>query len=307
MIGRWWSMFGDWIANTAMPSPGRIVLWWFVLLVVWSLVRARATSVVTEADVTVHEPEASWTIRCLITFNSAFVLQNACDMVYLWGGVGLPDGMTYATYAHRGAYPLVAAALCAGAFVLVCVRPGGLAERSPLVRWLVFAFLAQTVVLTVSSWWRLDLYVDVYGLSRWRLAALAWMALVALGLIFIALRIKGQRSSRWLIEANAWAVLLVVTGAAFGDSDGLIARHNVSRSLAGQQRFDLAYTASLGTAALPALAVYSTTTQDAAAQVEVERLRGQLREELADWRSWTWRRWAVRGDMREIEQARKKP
>ena len=31
----------------------------------------------------------------------------------------LPDGMTYANYAHRGAYPLMLTGLLAGAFALV--------------------------------------------------------------------------------------------------------------------------------------------------------------------------------------------
>ncbi len=294
LIGRWWGLFGDWLGEIGLPAPGRIVMWWTVLIAVAALARAHARTRGQTVDSAVREPDPHWTSRCLIAFNLAFALQNACDLVYLWAGAGLPAGMTFAAYAHRGAYPLVAAALLAGGFVLVCVRPGGLAERSPLARRLVVAFLVQTVVLAVSSWWRLDLYVEAYGLSRWRLAALVWMGLVALGLALIGVRIAARRSGRWLVEANAWALAVVLVVAAVADLDGLIARHNVERSLTARVTFDLAYTASLGIAALPALERYAAAEHDPDALVEVARLRRALKDALADWRGWNLRVWMVR-------------
>ncbi len=38
-------------------------------------------------------------LRSLIVFNLLFVLQSAMDLAYLWGGVTLPDGMSYAVFA----------------------------------------------------------------------------------------------------------------------------------------------------------------------------------------------------------------
>jgi len=294
LIGRWWGAFGDWLSSIGLPTPGRIAMWWTTLVVVWAMARIRGRLTPVIAEAVVREPDPDWTVRCLICFNAVFVLQNTCDVVYLWGGAGLPDGLTFAAYAHRGAYPLVATALLAGAFVMICVRPGGLTERSPLARWLVLGFLAQTVILAVSSWWRLDLYVEAYGLSRWRLAALIWMGLVALGLLLIAVRIGGLRSSRWLIEANAWTLSGALLLTALGDADGLIARHNVERSLAAEATFDLGYTASLGPAALPSLERYVAVYRDPDAIREVARLRSELKEGLADWRAWTCRRWLIR-------------
>ena len=77
--------------------------------------------------------------RSLVLFNVLFALQSALDLTYLWGGASLPDGMTHAHYAHRGAYPLIATALLAAGFVLIAMRPGGPAEQSRLIRPLVLA------------------------------------------------------------------------------------------------------------------------------------------------------------------------
>src|SRR4029450_12672491 len=99
-------------------------------------------------------------------------------------------------YAHRGAYPLVVTALLAAAFVLVAMRPGGPAEKSRVIRPLVYLWVGQNVLLVASSILRLDLYVDIYMLPYWPIAAFIWMGLVALGLILIMARIALNRPDR---------------------------------------------------------------------------------------------------------------
>lgn len=290
------SAIGTWLAECDLPGPARILLWWAAAGGLWLLGRARARANAASSGASGREPSTDWTLRCLAAFNLAFLVQNACDAAYLWAGTALPEGMTYATYAHRGAYPLVIAALLAGIFVLACVRPGGAAERSRWARVLVVAFLAQTVVLTASAWWRLDLYVDVYGLTRWRLAALVWMALIGIGLALVGWRIVRRLGNRWLVEANAWVVAAVLVIAALGDSDGLIVRYNVDRALTrrNEPALDIDYCASLGIAALPALAEYDDSRAGSRASAEaVARLRSELRRDLADWRGVNARRWLV--------------
>ena len=93
----------------------------------------------TVADVPVPPPlpplvsaeflNPSTILRSLILFNLLFAAQSILDGIYLWGHVALPDNLTYAAYAHRGAYPLIATALLAAAFVLVAMRPGGPARE----------------------------------------------------------------------------------------------------------------------------------------------------------------------------------
>ena len=124
---------------------------------------------------------------------------DALDLVYLWGGVALPDGMTYAGYAHRGAYPLIATALLAAGFVLVAMRPGGPAERSPMIRTLVFLWVAQNVMLVMSSMLRLELYVEIYSADAVARRRRLWMVLVAAGLVLILRAFAFNRSNAWLI------------------------------------------------------------------------------------------------------------
>lgn len=138
--------------------------------------------------------------RARALFNAVFLVQNLLDVKYLWAGAALPAGVTYATYAHRGAYPLVAIALLAGVLTVLIFSTGRSAE--PGWKWpriLVYLWLGQNVFLIASSILLLGKYVFVYSLTRLRLAAAVWMLLAAAGFCFILIKIVRGKSLRWLV------------------------------------------------------------------------------------------------------------
>ncbi|NLH82914.1 MAG: DUF4173 domain-containing protein, partial [Phyllobacteriaceae bacterium] len=195
------------------------------------------------------------TVRSLVAFNGLFALQTATDLEYLWAGVGLPAGMTHAEYAHRGAYPLMVAAIVAAGFVLLALR-GEDADRPPRVRLLLLAFVGQGLMLVVSSMLRLELYVAAYSLTLWRLSAFVWMGLVAFGFASILVRILARHSNRRLAAVNAAATLLTLWGACFVDDVDLVARWNIAHcaeTTGYGARLDLDHLLSLGVGVVPAL------------------------------------------------------
>ena len=217
-------------------DPIRIVFWVLVSVVAWPFLRPRPRR--TDLPRVSARLDAStmtgtipvWlsllggqaaVLRALILFNAVFAVQTLLDVAYLWGGVELPEGVDYAAYAHRGAYTLIATALLAAAFVLIALRPGTAVAGDRLIRALVYLWIGQNVALVISAMLRLDLYVEVYALTHWRLAAFVWMGIVATGLVLICMRIAWRRSDRWLIGANIAAVAFVLVGSCFIDAAAL--------------------------------------------------------------------------------------
>ncbi|NNF80175.1 MAG: DUF4173 domain-containing protein, partial [Rhizobiales bacterium] len=213
-------------------------------------------------------------------------------------------GMTYASYAHRGAYTLILTALLAAGFVLFSVRPGAPSEHSSRVRMLLLLWTAQNAVLVQYSVLRLNLYVDIYALTYWRLAAGAWMALVFAGLVLIFLKFFWGKSVRWLINANLVCLSLVLFAAGNANFPEWIANHNTRPPEPGKVRvLDAEYLAALGPAALPAVdhvlvhpehfALGGSKVHHAQALLRLKRDRDQLvrrvEERAANWRSWGWR------------------
>ncbi|TIX36969.1 MAG: DUF4173 domain-containing protein, partial [Mesorhizobium sp.] len=199
VIEYWFSLI-DLMALLDLIQLPRLAFWLFVLAGVWALLRPRlprflrrrrvspASAPATPATRTTIEDIVfgkAAILRALVVFNILFAVQSALDATYLWGGIALPDGLTYAAYAHRGAYPLIVTALLAAGFVLAALRPGSATSGDPLIRRLVYVWVAQNIVLVISSILRLDLYVGIYALTYWRVAAFVWMGLVAAGLVLI--------------------------------------------------------------------------------------------------------------------------
>lgn len=331
IIDRWLALLDVWLLLDLI-SIGRIVFWLVVAALVWALLRPRLPRLprwlrrrttgagTTDGKLTITHPSAGDAgaedagaptlrdvifsegaiLRALVVFNAMFAVQTVLDASYLWGGVALPEGLTYAGYAHRGAYPLIVTALLAAGFVLVSLRPGSAMSANRLIRALVYVWIAQNVVLVVSSILRLDLYVGIYSLTYWRVAAFIWMGLVGAGLVLIMARIALGRSNEWLLGANLATLGAVLYACCFINFATIIANYNVmhNRELTGQgYSLDQDYLRSLGPAAIPAMDVFLERTPEleTAGRMVMER-EIEKRDFLArqqNWRAWGFRNWRL--------------
>ncbi len=307
VIGNWmssiWERLEHWLEwLPEFLRPGRILLWLLVGTAVYGVLRHQIWSRRKDAGVTAPPVQSAGmvshelAIRCLLVFNVVFAVQSLLDVIYLYGGMTLPKGMTYAHYAHRGAYPLVATALLAGLFVLMSFRTGGAAHRSVWARRLVYAWIAQNVFLLFSTIWRLAMYVEVYSLSRWRVAAMIWIGLVAIGFGWVIWKILWHKTNVWLLRVNFATLASVLYVSTFVNFSGMIADFNVRhcKEVDGQGvPLDAAYLQSLDVEALPALTWVEPRVADGTKRVvkgAEKSLKKELDEELGDWRGWTFRR-----------------
>ena len=288
-------------------NPVRSLFWLFILALCWPLlhVRGRIRAKVTSAPLRPVDAALLGPVvfrRSLLLFNALFALQTLMDVGYLWGGRALPEGMSYATYAHRGAYPLMVTALIAGAFVLEATRGREDVQTSGQSRWLLLAFVAQNVLLVVSSIFRLDLYVAAYGLTEMRLAAGAWMGLVAFGLVAIVVQLELRKSRAWLFRVNGVAALAAVYAACFVNTPDLITRFNLAHTAqvtATPLRADWYYLQSLGPQIIPALDAFiaaASATEPGLAkarEVRAALIRNMNGRRPRGWRQWSLEAWRL--------------
>ncbi|NEU98142.1 DUF4153 domain-containing protein [Bradyrhizobium uaiense] len=291
-------------------SIGRMLFWIAAAALVWPFIHIRWRNYVEVAEErprsTANDPPRSTglsffgpgtILRSLILFNLLFSIQTILDLIYLWGNGTLPADVTYASYAHRGAYPLIITALLAASFVLVTMRPGGLAERSRVMRSLVYLWIGQNVLLVISAMLRLDLYVQIYLLTYWRIAAFVWMLLVVLGLVLILVRIVQRRSNEWLIHANLVTLAIVLYTCSLINFAAIIADYNIghSREASGSGvNLDMDYLIRLGPQALPAIdRGLQLHSFDPNLVYRRNCLVQEQREQMTSWRSWGFRSWRL--------------
>jgi len=177
------------------------------------------------------------------------------------------------------------------------MQPGGPAEQSKVMRPLVYLWVAQNVLLVASSILRLDLYVQIYLLTYWRVAAFVWMLLVALGLLLIVARIVLRRSNNWLIHANLIALTATIYICSLINLAAMIADYNVSHSREASGKgvwIDTNYLVQLGPQALPSI---DKAIQIRGADPNLVSRRDSLveeqRKDMASWRSWGFRSWRL--------------
>jgi Domain of unknown function (DUF4153) len=283
-----------WIAGFLMIWPFIQLRWRCRVLIDLDALASDSTKLNTQGDAPHKSPDvlsAHMVLRSLILFNLLFSVQTVLDIIYLWGNGKLPADVTYADYAHRGAYALILTALLAAGFVLTAMRPGGPAEASRIIRPLLYLWIAQNVMLVLSSIERLHLYVEIYQLTEWRVAAFIWMLLVAIGLMLIVARIVLRRPDQWLIRA----ILISLTGTlyvcALINFALIIADYNVAHSLEAGGRgvnIDKTYLAGLGPQALPAIdKARRLLPNDQCLVSSRARLVEQQQRIMASWRGWS--------------------
>lgn len=218
---------------------------------------------------------------------AAFVL---VQFRYLFGGNELVrelTGMSYAEYARRGFFELVAVA--ALSLPLLLAADHWLDQRDPVrvrrVRQLSGVMLLLLDVMLASALLRMWLYTAQFGLTELRFyttAFMGWLVLVFGWFVATVLRGRRERFGTGALLAG-WLVLAALN---LVNPDGVIAEVNLGRAARGRP-LDVAYAATLSADALPAFhrGLPRLGTNDACAAAV--RLEGRWREELAAAERWT--------------------
>lgn len=293
-----------WIEQLSLPELdestfARLVLWAFLIWAAWWLLRPKPVRRLLQTfdgrgDMALPGIDRASIFLSLLAFNAVFLMQNCMDAAWLWGWLPLPDGMTMAGYAHRGAYPLIVTALLTAVFVVVALRPGSATASDPTVRKLVVLWIAQNVFLVFNAAVRTLDYIGAYSLTILRLAALLWMGLVAVGLVLVLWRMLAGRSAAWLINANLAAAGILLTSVCFVDLGAISARWNVRHaSEAGGKGapLDLCYLNGLDGAALLPLIELEQRGLAGSFGERVSRVRRQVHYRVLDSQQdggWQW-------------------
>ncbi len=219
----------------------------------------------------------------LAALNLLFTVFVLVQLTVLFGGAGhvlRQAGLTYAEYARHGFWQLLSVTALTLLVLVAAARWAPRATRTDraLVRVLLGGLAALTLVVVASALYRMDLYADVYGLTRLRLLVAAcelW-----LGLVFLLVLLAGLRwGAAWLPRTVVATAVLTLVGLVAVDPDRLIATHNVDR-YERTGRIDVDHVANLSADAAPALDRLPARLRDCA----LRDIAADLASRPDDWR-----------------------
>lgn len=260
--------------------------------------RGLSTGTAVPLDVLPRRPTLGITevTTALTVINLLFLAFVVVQFRYLFAGdalVQLTADLTYAEYARRGFFELVAAAtlvlplLLAGDWLLTRERR----RDDQLFRLLSGVTIALVLAVAASALQRLRLYLTGYGLTESRFYAAVLLFWTVVLLIWFAVTVlRGRRDAfafGGLVAAYATIALLFVA-----NPDAIIVRTNIARATGGATDtapFDAAYVRSLSADAAPtlinALPLLPGDDQCRLARHLLERWGARGESQL---RSWNW-------------------
>ena len=229
------------------------------------------------------------TATVLTLVNLLFLVFVAIQFAYLFGGHAniIGEDFTYAEYARRGFFELLAVSMLS-----LCLILGfqWLGRRETIRRKRIFGCLCSVMVglvlvILASAFQRLRLYEATYGYTQLRLYShifMIWLAAVFVWLVFVL----WSRPSRFGIGAFIAALGFLITLNIINPDDFIVKRNLAHYQSTG--RLDISYLGILSEDAVPAL----ISAMDKVTREEQKALRrnlsGRLKrmDENTRWQSW---------------------
>jgi hypothetical protein len=294
------SVFQDWVGellSVDLPSVRRH-LWWLVggttvsVGVLWCGLGPQPLSSsgpqLTD-DRRLRAIELGVVLGALVILFATFVV---VQIQYLFGGeehVLTSTGVTYAEYARRGFFELVAVAVLLLPVLLAADWARARSGRSLTTYRVCCGLLVLLLfVIMASAFQRLRIYIDVFGLTALRFYAAALLAWLAVGFTWLLWTLLRGRRNEFIGGAafSALAALVVVIAV---NPHGLIASTNLARAEEGRD-FDVAHALRLSADATPTILGSIDALEDDDACEVAGTLLARWGAPDRDLRSWNWGR-----------------
>lgn len=225
----------------------------------------------------------------LALVNGLFLLFGLIQFAYLFGGgsnIGAA-GYTYADYARRGFFELIAVSVLTLGLVLGLHH---IARRDTARQRLIFNGLCTITIglvllLLASAYRRMALYEDAYGYTELRLYVQIFEMWLAVALVWLG-AVLWVRPRSFAIGAFV-AALGFLAALNLANPDATIARENLDRYRTSGV-LDTGYLADLSEDAVPALLFGLDSVKGETGKVLAQSLATRLQnmEEESSWREW---------------------
>ena len=166
-------------------------------------------------------------IVLFVMLNGVLLCVNGLDVNYMWIAGMLPKGITVAEYLHDGTETLILSIIMAIAVILFVFRGYlNFFENNKWLKTLAYVWIAQNVLLVITTanrnWW----IIESSGLTRRRIGVYVYLLLCVVGLATTFIKVAQRKSNWFLFRKNAWIFYAVFMIACVVNWDELIVNYN---------------------------------------------------------------------------------
>ncbi len=186
--------------------------------------------------------------------NVLFFIFILVQLAYLFGGEGniFVQGFTYAEYARRGFFELIAVAIISLLLLLTTEKYIAKKETGHAFGFKILstALIIQVFLIMASAFTRLSFYKEAYGLTTLRLYSYAFIILLAMIFCLLLYKIYKDKQENIFAFRVFISIILFLAVMNFLNPDAFIARRNIERfTITG--KLDIYYLNRLSNDAIP--------------------------------------------------------
>lgn len=170
-------------------------------------------------------------LTMLISVNLIYVVFTVIQFTYLFGSISslLPEGVTYATYARRGFFELIAVTLINVSILTSIINLTKIENRitALILKIMNSCLVACTMVMLLSAHFRMSLYEEEYGYTYLRIFTHAFMLFIFV--ILITTLIKVWKENFYLLKSYIVVSIIAYLAINYFNVDAFIADNNIRR------------------------------------------------------------------------------
>lgn len=169
-------------------------------------------------------------ILLIAMVNALLLVVNGIDIQFLWLNFDLGEAGNLAQLVHEGTYMLILSILLSMGILMYFFRKNlNFYLKNGLLKKLAYIWIIQNTILVISVVIRTYYYIAEHGLAYKRIGVLLFLTLTTYGLYSLFVKIKGHKSSFYLVRVNSWAVYAMLVFMACVNWDMMIVKHNIEK------------------------------------------------------------------------------
>ncbi len=185
--------------------------------------------------------------------NAMLFVLNLLDIHQLYINPALPKNISLSDFVHQSINAIITSIVLALVFISICFRGElNFTKRRQWIKYLVYAWILQSVLMVISAMVRNNWYVEAYSLTYKRIGVYIYLGMALGGLLLTSYKIYKTKHAWYLIRLNMGVWLMVLCLSSALDWDKFITNYNLNKAHP-KVKVDVNYLVNLSETSLPEL------------------------------------------------------
>lgn len=226
--------------------------------------------------------------------NLVILSVNVVDVMFLYSGMELPEGVSRSASVHQGVDVLIISIILAISIILYYFRGRiNFFGNNKAIKVLALMWVVQNMLMIFSTAMRNYDYILAHNLTFKRIGVYVWLLLTLIGLVVTFIKVLDKRSNWFLVRTCGWAFFVVLLASSTINWNRYISNYNIEAAEERNATLDVDYLVNLDYSNIPEMVEMLGTIEGEKADWFERDLYRKIRYFTKDYEGTTWRSWSL--------------